>query len=200
MARKIVRKNSRNTTVFGKNLKYLFVLLALATLVYTSPAMLDAISSGIAMENQQASVWSSIMNFGRQDMRQAQPQVLRNQRPNNPTDFQRPAYSSEDVVGSSTRVMPPPMMDRGEDNRGDNNRGEGLKDHLLGPQEVITVLFKAGIISEDQLSKALALFPLPRLEGSSTPPVNGRPLISKPLPVKSDVETVQYIDSDTSTQ
>jgi len=128
--------------MFGNNFKYVLALGFLATFVYTSPAVLDSISSGIASTNQQAAVWDSLFNFG------------------STTDI-KPAMRPD--FASSTRPV---------GNGGQNNQGQG--DHRLNPQDVISILINAGIISPDKADQARKLFPLPPQVGSSTVGVGDR--------------------------
>lgn len=131
--------------MFGNHFKYVLALGFLATFVYTSPAVLDSISSGMAYNNQQAAIWDAWFGFGNHG--QVPPEV----RPNissttSSADFQRPPEQS---FASSTRPV-------------------GNRDHKLNPQDVITILFKAGLISSDNLNQARQLFPQPPQAGSST--------------------------------
>ena len=139
--------------MFGKNFKYVLVLGFLASFVYTSPAVLDSISSGIANTNEQAAIWDSWFGFGNQINTSATFGSANLPRPPHPLGSTTAQFASSTF----------PMM-----NGDHNNQG---KPRLLNPQDVISILAKAGIISADKVDQARQLFPQPPQAGSSTPGV-----------------------------
>ncbi len=133
--------------MFGKNLKYILVLAALAILTFTNPAVLDAISSGMAYTQQQAAAGDifkqkgSGFSFGNlfkvevKEIRATSTLVKRDL-----SSTTRPVA----LLASSTR----PVNDKSE--------GKNQK-RPLTPEQVVTILFKAGIIPQEKLDLARKL-------------------------------------------
>jgi hypothetical protein len=119
--------------MFGNNFKYVLVLGLLAAFTYTNPAVLDSISSGIAYNNQQAAIWDAFF-MHRNAPQLSSTTTMNTQRPS-VEDWRGGAFASttrpiEAMASSSDRV------------------------HRILPQEVVTILFKAGIIPSDKLDQA----------------------------------------------
>ncbi len=146
--------------MFGENFKYILALGFLFTFVYTTPSVLDSVSSGIA-NSEQAAVWDGWFSPAGQNNIQAQFQIHRDfGSTSGNAEIQHPPMQ----FGSSSPMIRPPFASSTSP-MGDR---EGKKNGPMNPQDVISVLFKAGIISADKVDQARQLFPQPSQVGSST--------------------------------
>ncbi|MDD5165279.1 MAG: hypothetical protein PHG25_01950 [Candidatus Pacebacteria bacterium] len=134
--------------MFGKNFKYVLVLGGLSILTFTNPAVLEAVSSGMAYTQQQAAAGDVFkqgrpgFGFGNIFKVEVKDRVA--------------STSVRRDVGSSTRPMMPfasstrPMKDKLDDEKKE-------QEHRLTPEQVVTILFKAGIIPQEKLDIARKL-------------------------------------------
>jgi hypothetical protein len=134
--------------MFGENFKYVLVILGMSILTYISPAMLDQISSGIAYAQEQAAVGNAIKPGFFGNVLRAEVR-------------QSASSSFERQEGTSTRpfLMPP----------GQNRPAN--------PQDIVTILFKAGIIPQDKLDQARKIVTDAHF-GTSTRPLPPPPPLS----------------------
>ncbi len=110
--------------MFGNNFKYVLALGFLASFVYTSPAVLDSISSGMANTNEQAAIWDSWFSFGNHE--QAPSQVIQGIGSTSGSgDFVHPSHPP---FGTSTYTMRPPFASSTYSlgNKEQNNQGARL--------------------------------------------------------------------------
>ncbi|MES2314685.1 MAG: hypothetical protein V4524_01980 [Patescibacteria group bacterium] len=131
--------------MFGKNLKYVLVLGALAVLTFTNPAVLDAISSGMAYTQEQAAAGDIF--------KQSRPGFFGNLFKIEAREIRATSTSNKKDLSSTTR----PMM-FASSTRPTADKPEGKEqDHRLTPEQVVTILFKAGIIPQEKLDLARRL-------------------------------------------
>jgi len=129
--------------MFGKNLKYILILAALAILTFTNRAVLDAISSGMAYTQEQAAVGDIFGHarpgFSFRDLFRVE---VRDSRVSSSLMMRGFASTTRPMMyATSTRPL------------GDKPEGKE-QDRRLTPEQVITILFKAGIIPQNKLDQA----------------------------------------------
>lgn len=127
--------------MFGKNLKYVLILGALGVLAFTSPAVIDAITSGMAYTQEQAAAG---------DIGRGGPGGLAGLFKVEIKDRMASTSVRRDM-GSTTRPMPFATSTRPI---GKEIKEMKEQDRRINPQDVVTILFKAGIIPQNKLDEA----------------------------------------------